>query len=284
MIIDAHNHPYFLGYNAEKTLMNMEQNGIGQMWLLSLETPAIEFPHDYYRSAKPDAFGAIPFSSCLEYANQHPDKFILGYAPDPRLPDSIYRLEAAIELHNVKVCGEIMLRMMIDNPDALRMFRFCGEKGLPVIIELNYGVEKGDQYPWPGYWYGGGIDALERAVRACPDTKFLGHGPGFWAHISGDQLYEQVSYPQGKLTPGGKLTEMIRNYPNLYCDLSASSGLTALRRDLGFTVEFLLEFQDRALFGRDIFHNELQQFLEGLGLPEAVLQNIYAGNALSLVG
>lgn len=282
MIIDAHNHPFYLGFNCSDMLRNMEQNGISRTWLLSLETPESEYHPSYYKHGWPTEQGAIPFTACLEYVRAHSDRFVLGYAPDPRLPTSISRLEAAIDLFGVRVCGEMMLRMTYDNPDALRLFRFCGKRGLPVIVEVNYGVESGG-HAWPNYWYGGGIDALERAVRACSDTIFLGHGPGFWAHISGDDLYRTASYPKGDIVPGGKVTELMRTYPNLYCDLSAGSGLNALQRNRAFSKEFLLEFQDRCLYGRDIFDNRLQVFLNELGLPDDCLRKIYSGNALRLV-
>lgn len=286
MIIDAHNHPNYLGFNCEKILENMKQNQIDKMWLLSLETPKHEYSSRYYHHCWPDEQGAIPFSACLEFYRQHPDKFVLGYAPDPRIPESIARLEAAIELYDVKVCGEIMLRMMYDNPDAIRLFQFCGEKGLPVIVEVNYGIGQrgGTIQPWAGYWYGGGIEAFERTLQACPETIFLGHGPGFWAHISGDQFYRVASYPEGPILPGGKVVELMENHPNLYCDLSAGSGLNALLRDSEFTRQFLLQFQDRCLYGRDQFCNEHQLFLNGLGLPDEVLSKIYADNATRLVG
>jgi predicted TIM-barrel fold metal-dependent hydrolase len=76
---------------------------------------------------------------------------------------------------------------------------------------------------------------------------------------------------------------MLRNYPNLCADLSAGSGLNALQRDPAFAVDFLLEFQDRLLYGRDDFNNRLQEFLDGLGLPQEVLLKVYAANALRLV-
>ena len=28
-------------------------------------------------------------------------------------------------------------------------------------------------------WYGGTIENLERALRSCPETRFIGHAPGF---------------------------------------------------------------------------------------------------------
>ncbi|OUC09095.1 hypothetical protein RY27_04960, partial [Litorilinea aerophila] len=225
----------------------------------------------------------IPSSRCLAYQQQAPDKFVLGYAPDPRRPDAIDQLQAAMEIHGVRVYAELKLRMMYDNPDALRVFRFCGEKGLPVVVHIDYEFDTGRRYPRPNWWYGGGIEAFERAVRACPETIFVGHAPGFWAHISGDDQYDKVPYPTGPIVPGGKVIEMFRTYPNLYADLSAGSAYTALTRDRAFTRDFLLEFQDRLLYGRDYFDNRMQELLNSLELPEEALAKIYAGNALRLV-
>lgn len=284
MIIDSHNHPHYLNMNVDRILENMRENGIDRTWLLTLETPEFEYSPGYHRITWGNADGPIPFDNCLACVRQAPDKFVLGYAPDPRKPHAIGRLEAAIEMFGVRVYGEVMLRMTYDNPDAIAMFRYCGKRGLPVIVEVNYGHDGGGSpYAAPGYWYGGGIEAFERAIRQCPDTIFLGHGPGFWAHISGDELYAKDNYPTGPVLPGGKVTELMRTYDNLYCDLSAGSGLNALQRDVSFSREFLLEFQDRALYGRDIWDNKLQQFLNTLGLPEETLNRIYAANSLALV-
>lgn len=283
MIIDSHNHPNYWNMTCEKIVENMKKYNIDRTWLLSLETPEFEYSPEYHRITWGDQSGPIPFAHCLACVENHPDKFVLGYAPDPRSLYAISKLEAAIESYGVRVYGEVMLRMMYDNPDAISVFRYCGERGLPVIVEINYGIGDGGPYATPGYWYGGGIDAFERTIRQCPDTVFLGHGPGFWAHISGDDLYLETSYPQGPVVPGGKVPEMMRTYDNLYCDLSAGSGLTALMRDVSFSKSFLLEFQDRVLFGRDIWDNKLQEFLNSLGLPDDVLAKIYAGNSLKLV-
>lgn len=283
MIIDSHNHPNYLNMTCDKILDNMRLHNIDRTWLLTLETPEFEYSPSYHRMTWGDESGPIPFSHCLACAEKAPDKFVLGYAPDPRKPHAIGKLEAAIEMYGVRVYGEVMLRMTYDNPDAVAVFRYCGKRGLPVIVEVNYGHGGGGPYAAPGYWYGGGIEAFERAIRQCPDTVFLGHGPGFWAHMSGDDLYAQHSYPTGPIVPGGKVAEMMRAYDNLYCDLSAGSGLNALTRDASFGKEFLLEFQDRVLYGRDIWDNKLQQFLQTLDLPPDVLDKIYCRNSLALV-
>jgi len=83
--------------------------------------------------------------------------------------------------------------------------------------------------------------------------------------------------------PGGQTVEMLRRYPNLWADLSAGSAYTALSRDVEFSQEFLVEFQDRMLYGRDYFDNRMQELLNSLGLAEDVLAKIYAGNARRVV-
>ncbi|WP_409345691.1 amidohydrolase family protein [Paenibacillus sp. MBLB4367] len=284
MIIDVHNHPDWYGYDLDKFLENMRQYNIDRTWMLSWESPLDEYDPSYNKIVPDhDGSGPISFKRCVEYARKHPDKFVIGYAPDPRRPDAIDKLHAAVELYGVRVYGELKLRMMYDNPDAIRLYRYCGQKGLPVLVHIDYEFDSGVKYPRPNWWYGGGIGAFERAVAACPETVFIGHAPGFWAHLSGDDQYNKVPYPSGPIEPGGKVTEMMRRYPNLYCDISAGSGHRALSRDLSFTREFLTEFQDRVLYGRDYMDNIHQTLLNELGLEKQVLDKIYSGNALRLV-
>lgn len=283
-IIDAHNHPEWYGYNLDRFLENMDAFDIEKTWLLSWEAPPDEFdPSFNHVMPLASAGGPISLQSCLSFAERAPGRFILGYAPDPRRPEAIDRLEAAISIYGVQTYGELKLRVVYDNPDALRMFRFCGEKGLPVTLHIDYEFDTGHKYPRPSYWYGGGIEALERVLAACPETSFIGHAPGFWAHISGDDQYDRVPYPQGEVVPGGKLVELLRQYPNLHCDTSAGSGYTALSRDPEFAREFLIEFQDRVLYGRDGFDNRHQELLQSLELPEEALQKILSGNAEKLL-
>jgi predicted TIM-barrel fold metal-dependent hydrolase len=285
MIIDGHNHPDWHSHDLQASLDNMDQYGIDKAWLLTCEFTPSEYPPEGlpYGSPRYGIDKAIPFANCLSYMERAGDRFVLGYAPDPRLPESIDQLEAAIEIHHVKVYGEFKYRVMCDDLDCLRMFRFCGEKKLPVVVHLDYEFDTGVKYPRRNWWYGGGIEPFERAIRACPETNFLGHAPGFWSHISGDDLFDKDPYPAAfPVLPGGKIISMLRQYPNLYCDISADSGRTALSRDLAFTKDFLLEFQDRIVYARDFFDNAHQELLNSLGLPNDALAKIYSGNALKL--
>ena len=283
MIIDAHNHPDWHGHDLTRFLENMAAHHIDKTWLLTWIAPKDEYPPLYYASMPVAPDGPIPFARALHYKEAAPEKFVLGYAPDPRRADAIDRLQAAVDIHGVQVYGELKLRMMYDSPDALRLFHFCGRRGLPVVVHIDYPIPTGRDYPRPHWWYGGGIEAFERAVEACPETTFIGHAPGFWAHISADGQAESVAYPEGEVVPGGALVRMFRTYPNLYADLSANSARNALSRDPAFGRAFILDFQDRLLFGRDCFDGGLETLLETFDLPGDVLAKIHATNAQRLL-
>ncbi|TFG71984.1 MAG: hypothetical protein E4H27_03515 [Anaerolineales bacterium] len=286
MIIYAHNHPDWHGHNFNRFLQNMKLHNIDKTWLLTWIAPEDEVDPSYHRSTLPASVfkgGQLPFSRCLAYKELAPDKFILGFAPDPRRPEAIDELQAAIALYHVQVYGELKLRMMYDNPDAIRMFRFCGENGLPVTVHIDYEFDNGSTYPRPNWWYGGGIESFERAVLACPETHFIGHAPGFWAHISGDHQQDSVPYPKGDVVPGGKVVEMMHNCTNLYADLSAGSAYNALTRDSAFGRDFVIEFQDRLLFARDDFNNRMQELISDYNLPKSVHNKIMSENSEKLL-
>lgn len=282
MIIDIHNHADYHGYSCGAVLQNMDENGIDITCMLSWECPETDYDPGSKHAFSPFSRMPVPFERCVAYKEQAPERFLLGYCPDPRRPDAIQRMKAALALYDLSMCGELKLRMMYDDPDALRLYRFCGENGLPVLVHLDYELGQSG-YPWPNWWYGGGIDALARAAAQCPETNFLGHAPGFWAHISNDDCYLTESYPRRPVVPGGKIEQYLEQYPNLYCDISAGSGHNALNRDHAFSREFLIRWQDRVLFGRDYFDNVHRPLLESLGLPAEVLRKIYEGNARKLL-
>ena len=287
-VIDAHNHPDWHGHDLERFLANMDANGIDRCWLLNWECPAHEYsPH--YQQVLPAALlgsttGPLPFTRCLSYVERSPGRFVLGYCPDPRRPDACAALRAAHDIYGARVCGELKCRMLYDNPDALLLFRCAGDLGMPVTFHLEYNRRQSHGDPWTEWW-GGGIDNIERVLQACPNTNFLGHAPGFWLHISNDDLYQRVNYPpaDAPVVPGGRIEQLMRKYPNLHCDISAGSGFLALNRDHDYTRRFLAEFQDRVLFARDYFDSRHADLIRTLALPAAVSAKILGGNAERLL-
>ncbi|MBQ3708363.1 MAG: amidohydrolase family protein [Clostridia bacterium] len=287
--IDAHNHPDYHGRNYARFLADMDEKGISKTWLLTWECPPGEYDPATiwaFATAMGDRDVPVPLRLAWEYKERAPERFILGYCPDPRRPDAVQKMRAAIRTYGVQVCGELKLRMMYDNPDALDLYRFCGEEKIPVVMHFdNAGAQTtGKEFPRRHWWYGGDIDTLERVLALCPETNFLGHAPGFWCHISRDRLGEREAYPKGPVVPGGRIEELLGKYPNLYCDCSAGSCLNALTRDPAYTKRLILRHPDRFVYARDYFDNELSGFIDGLGLPQEVLEAFYHGNAERLAG
>ena len=121
------------------------------------------------------------------------------------------------------------------------------------------------------------LNGLETALQKWKDITFLGHSADFWAEISGDEFHS--GYPKSKVLPGGRVVELMRKYPNLHGDLSAGSGLNALRRDKEFAISFLNEFQDRLYYGQDVCFptNDMQhsEYLDSLVENGDISQEVY---------
>jgi len=279
-IIDAHNHPRWIGFDGARIIEDMNAAGIERAWLLSWEIPERELDTAYYAKLRPTGIG-IPLRDVIDVAERYPGRFIPGTTTDPRDPHALDRLKAAVDIYRVRVFGEFKLRLRYDDPDALRLFRYCGELGLPVIFHLDVTFPRhGVPSDWQ-WWYGGGIENMEAPLRLCPHTRFLGHAPGFWREISADADQEPMTYPRGQPIVGrGRILEYLDKFPNLNCDLSGNSALTALTRNLDFTRKFLIDYQDRVFFARDQYNNKLYDLLASLNLPDPVLAKILAGNAL----
>jgi len=283
MIIDAHQHTNWLGKNTDAVVANMDQHKIDKSWLLTWEGPTDERDLAFSQVADPRR-DDLPLVDIIEACQRYPNRFIPGYAPDPRDPRSLGRLEAAVSLFNVKIYGEWKFRMLVDSPECIVMFRLCGKLKLPVVIHLDVAflppTDLDKQFQW---WYGGNIENLERALLACPDTIFLGHGPGFWRYLSGDGDYHPKIYPDGEFVPAGKITPLMRRCPNLYGDLSAGSARLALSRSVTHAKEFIDEFQGRLLFARDQFDSTMYDFLISLNLAKPIQQKLFYQNANKLL-
>ena len=91
-------------------------------------------------------------------------------------------------------------------------------------------------------------------------------------------------YPNAPVKAGGLNPKMLAKHPNLYADLSATSGLNAISRDHEFGKQYIIENSDKLLFARDIYDTLLMDHLKTLDLPSEVSDKILYKNALKLVG
>ena len=280
-IVDCHQHVKWYGHDADRVVANLDRNGIDAAWLLTWEAPP-EDTEGYEHVFWPGRH-CMPLEDVVEAVAKYPDRFVPFYAPDPRDPKALRKLKGAVEHLGVRGVGEIKVRIMLDDPRALEMFYFCGERGLPVIIHMDVPLPRHDFSRPPTMWYCCDWENLARVLELFPKTIFIGHAPGFWREISGDADSCPDIYPKGPVKPGGRLPKYLDRYPNLYCDLSAGSGFTALSRDPEAGKAFLLKYQDRCLFGRDFYDDKHLDFIRKCRLPREAEARILGGNADRLV-
>jgi predicted TIM-barrel fold metal-dependent hydrolase len=216
---------------------------------------------------------------------RYPDRFIAGYCPHPLDPEATTKLQAAVNILKVRVCGEWKFCIPFDDPRCLEIYNVAAKNKLPIVLHLDvpYLPPKGGKYVGNWKWKGGTKDNVERALIACPEANFIGHGPGFWREMSGDADAIPDVYLKPPLVPGGRLPKLIDAYPNLFADLSAGSALRALQADPAFARALLIKHSDRFLFARDYYGSDMIDFLRGLDLPADVWQQIGRGNAERLV-
>ena len=291
MIIDSHQHVFWHDKNDADLIADMDAHGIDTAWLLGWEVLPAEDRSVYHGVLNPVHFRSdgthpgVPLSDLIEARNRYPDRFVLGYCPHPGVESAPALFEAAYHIHGVRVCGEWKCRMLFDDPRCLELFRKAGELNCPVVLHLDvpYLPDENGELQYYQDWYGGTVANLQRALVACPETNFLGHGPGFWREISGDADTAPGIYPEGPVTPGGRLYELLDNHANLYLDTSAGSARFSLERDPAHAKAFLSRYADRTLFARDYYGQELHEFLQTLDLPQDVQDKVYFQNALKLL-
>lgn len=232
---------------------------------------------------------------CKFISDQHPDRFVWFCNIDPRMaenrPDAdlSYLLDHYKKL-GAKGVGEMTSQVYVDDPRLDNLCSCLEEVDMPLLIHIAphfgercYGIV--DEL---------GLPRIEKMLKKHPRLKLLGHSQPFWSEISADNTDETRNrFPEGKVKEG-RLSYLMRNYENLYCDISARSGMNAFRRDPEFASKFMAEFSDRILYGCDVcaitntHQYEFDEFLtsmvtDGL-LSEENYEKIVRTNAIKLLG
>jgi len=236
----------------------------------------------------------ISTESCMYIASQHPEHFLWFCNVDPRAGNYNEKTDLGYLLNyykerGAKGLGELMAPINADDPMMDNLFGFCEELELPVLIHIA--PQHGDTY---GIVDELGLPRIERMLKKHPDMKLIGHSAAFWSEISeGLTQEERNGYPTGKVREG-RLPKLMREYGNLYCDLSAGSGSNAMMRDPEYAAKFMAEFADRIFYGADVcstfntFQYDFDAFLtkmvaDGM-LSQENYEKIIRKNAVKLLG
>ncbi len=223
----------------------------------------------------------------MEYANEYsaevskeyPDLFIWFCNLDPRIIETnpqknICALLNKYKQMGAKGVGELCPPIPADCATMDYFYSCCEECDLPIIIHMQpLGLD--------GYGLRDtlGLPKLENVLKKHPKLKVFGHSGLFWSHISGNVTEDNMNgYPKGEVTTGGSLVRLMREYENLYGDLSAGSGENSLLRDADFAYRFIEEMQDKLLFGTDIGSVGTQRRLS-FWLDESYLNGCISENA-----
>lgn len=187
---------------------------------------------------------------CRRLAKKYPETFVWFCSIDPRMGNNSPTTDFTpfleyYKAQGAKGVGEVCANMYFDDPMVENLFYHVEKSGLPLTFHIG---NMGNDY---GLVDEPGLPRLEKELQKFPNLTFLGHSQKFWAEISGE-VGDRDGYPEGKVTPGGRVVELMRKYPNLHGDMSAGSGQNAIMRDPEFAYKFLEEFKDRLYYGTDI--------------------------------
>ena len=269
--IDVHTHlgrtwNFTEEVTAKGLLRWMDQSQIAQAVVLPLVSPeASTFP--------------APTDFVLSQTKPHRDRLIPFCVFDPRTTYTGGR-KGLVDIlrrwadQGARGLGEHKPGIRVDDERNLALYAACGEARLPILFHLDN--ERNMDAP--------GLPGLEKVLKRFPEVTFIGHGPGWWASISGDvKAADMNGYPEGRVAPGGAIDRLMDKYPNIYGDLSAGSGALAITRDQDFGRQFLVRRADRLMFGTDYLSpgQEVAQLtlFRLMDLPQAVQGKIFRENA-----
>jgi len=193
-----------------------------------------------------------PTEDILEICAGRPDRFIPFCNIDARAEGNSPAANHSRQLtyykdRGCKGVGELSFNLPFTHPMVLNLFEHCQACRMPVLFHI--GPQIGDCYGLVDQLHLGG---LEVCLKRFADLTFIGHSQPFWAEISGDLTDDdRGGYPTGPVTGGGAVPRLLREYPNLYADISANSGYNALTRDPQFGPAFAAAFHDRLLMATD---------------------------------
>ena len=224
-VIDIHQHTHYHGRSHADLVKHQRNMGVTQTILL---------PAGMYYGLDAQCGGN---ESCREVVELFPQEYLIFANELPYMPQAREVITSFLKKGAIGI-GEQKFRVMADSRYLALIASIAKEFGVPVLLHF-----------WDGD-YNMELGRFHKTLEKFPEVNFIGHAQSWWGNI--DKAHKpEVAYPKGPVTPGGITDRLLADYPNMFGDLSAGSGLNALRRDEDFTRDFLKRHQDKLLFGSD---------------------------------
>ncbi|GAB3342794.1 hypothetical protein GCM10027299_57930 [Larkinella ripae] len=236
-IIDIHQHTDYMGRTHDQLIAHQRAMGVTTTVLLPAGTPAFGLSTHKGESNGLQA-KCSGNETCYNLAKQYPKEFVFASNEVPDLPDATKEIEKFLKL-GALVIGESKFGVQCDSPEMQRIYELAQTYRVPVLMHWQHGMYNYD------------FTRFYTMLEKYPKVNFIGHAQTWWANIDKNHHDQTVLYPKTKVTPGGITDQLLSDYPNMYADMSAGSGLNALQRDEDHARGFLERHQNKLLFGSD---------------------------------
>ena len=237
-IIDIHQHTNYSQRTNAQLIAHQRAMGVTQTILLPAGSSVNRASTGDGKHNMLGGVGAGGNDTVLAMARMYPKEFLFGANEVTDLPEASAEIAKYIDLGAI-VIGEQKFGVECDSPESQILYALAAEHGVPILMHFQHGT------------YNMGYERLGQMLEKFPKTSFIGHAQTVWANIDKHHADQKVLYPTGKVTPGGMTDRYLTDYPNMFADMSAGSGLNALTRDEEHTRGFLDRHQDKILYGSD---------------------------------
>jgi len=236
-IIDIHQHLGYSGRPDDVLLAHQKAMGVTTTMLLPSGRPVMRASthNGVANGLQAEALGN---EACHKFWQAHRSEYLLAANEVPDLDDATKVIEGHLK-HGALLIGEQKFGVECDSPEMQRIYQLAQANGVPVLLHFQFEM------------YNYGFERFHTMLAKYPKVRFIGHAQTWWANIDKNHADQKVLYPKGPVTPGGMTDRYLRDYENMFGDLSAGSGLNALTRDEAHAREFLTRHQDKLLFGSD---------------------------------
>ena len=225
-IIDIHQHTNYSGRSDEDLIRHQREMGVAKTVLLPAGSK-------YGLAAQAGGNDTV-----VAVAKRLPREFVYFANELPDIPETKPVIERYIRMGAIGI-GEQKFPVACDSQSIDGIAKIAERHHIPVLLHFEYKNYNTD------------FEHFYRILDRHPKVNFIGHAQTWWCHIDKNCNEAGAMYPSGPVTPGGLTDKWLSDYPNMYGDLSANSGLNSMLRDEGHARDFLKRHRDKLLFGSD---------------------------------